>query len=490
MMGTSVADEFALAKEAYATPEVRFLSEKQHGAFILAVLRSTFTRELPAVVDNDFHEALDHAIGALRDRGETGVPDTNGRALATSWVADGWLEKDLSSDGQMVYRPTAASQTVMEWLDRQSRQRLVSVPRVNQIFDNVAKLAALADPDRDALIREHEREAKRHQAEAERLKAGGDVPAGTDDDLLQYADLVVGAMNEIPSDFRRVGERFHDAKRDLQDRLLTTDGETVGQVIQSVTDTSRNIMTGTPQGRAFEGVSELIRDEAQMGSLRHNLNRIMNSPAADMFTDGERVMFANLPAVFVTHVDLVLEGPRALTKIVGGRLAAHVDASEGQGGLLSTIRAARAALRTHKGPVPHGAIPTLGPLTVPGSTLRLHDPRPVDAPRSLADAPAAVTEPLTLEYLARWGGPHGKDVADHVRRLFAAGRDRVTLAEAWQVAPSDLRRSVELVAYLGHPARSHDRPRGTDVITVSEGDRSRKFMIPRVEFTNEQVEQA
>lgn len=484
MAETSITDAFALAREAYATPEVRFLSEKQHGVFILAILRSTFTRERPAILDNDFHEQIDNALGVLRDRGELGLPQSSGRSLCLSWMADGWLEKDLASDGRPVYRPSAAAQTVLDWLASRSSRRLVSAPRVNQVFDNVAKLAALADPDREALIRDHERRMQYHLTEAERLRAGGDLPVGTDDELIQYASLVADAMNEIPSDFRLVGEQFSAAKRKIHGDLLSGDG-TPGQVMGSVSAAARHITTETPQGRAFVGVADLIRDEAQMGALRENVARIMSSPVADMFTESERVMFANLASVFVSNVGLVLEGPRALTRIVKGRLVAHVSSAGDQGGLSATIRAARAALRDHTGPLSEAGLVGLGQLRVNGSTLRLHDPRPVDAPRPLAETPAARSEPLSLEYLRRWGGPHGQQVADHVSALLSDGRERVTLAQAWEAAPAELRRSVELVAYLGHPTRDRARHTVTDIVTVTEGEGQRTFRIPRVEFTND-----
>lgn len=484
MAHAAIVDAFALAREAYTSPEVRFLSEKQHGPFILALFTSTFSRGRPAVLDNDFHETVEATLDALRDRGEPGLPNSTGRALSQSWIHDGWLEKDVGVDGRPIYRPSAATQTVLDWLAGQSRRRLVSAPRVNQVFDSVSRLAALADPDREASIREHERLAIMHQREAKRLHDGGDLPRGTDDELVQYAAMVADAMDEIPSDFRRVGQQFSAAQRQIREALLTGD-ETAGQVMSSVVTAARQITEETPEGRAFKGVADLIRDDATMATLRANVTRIMRSPVADMFTESERVMFANLSSVFVSNVDLVLQGPRALTQIVAGRLAAHVTTTSDKGGIGDALRAARAALLTHKGPIPTRALPTLGPLRVHGSALRLHDPRPVDAPRALADVPPSTSQPLTPEYLRRWGGPHGEQVADHVTRLFTAGRERVTLAEAWAVAPPDLRRSVELIAYLGHPARNPARPFLTEVITVTEGDTHRRFRIPRIEFTRD-----
>lgn len=119
--------------------------------------------------------------------------------------------------------------------------------------------------------------------------------------------------------------------------------------------------------------------------------------------------------------------------------------------------------------------------------MRLNDPRPIDAPRSLADAPKSTAEPLTVEYLRRWGGPHGQAVADHVLGLLATGRDRVTLAEAWEAAPPDMRRSVELLGYFAHSKRSPSHLAGTDLITVTEGDGARTFRVPRIWFVGEIV---
>lgn len=482
VVNARVVDAYALARQAYDSPEVRFLSEKQHGAFILAVFTSTFSRERPAVLENDFHEHVDRALDVLRDRGETGLPQSTGRSLCLSWMQDGWLDKELALDGRPIYRPSAATQTVLDWLASQSRRRLVSAPRVNQIFDTVARLAALADPDRESLIRENRALAEQYQQEADRLAEGGALANTTDDDLVQFAAMVADAMDEIPSDFRRVGQQFVAAQRRIRESILT--GQyTAGQVMASVTEAARKITNETPEGRAFMGVADLIRDDATMGTLRSNVARIMSSPVAEMFTESERVMFANISSAFVSNVDLVLQGPRALTQIVAGRLAAHVTSPGSSGGLGEALRAARAALLVHKGPIPEGVFPTLGQMRVPGSTLRLHDPRPVDAPRALSDAPQSTAEPLTAEYLRRWGGPHGQAIADHVTGLLESSCSNVTLSEAWETAPGNLRRSVELLAYFAHSARSASPPTESDTITVSEGDTSRQFTVPRIEFT-------
>lgn len=486
-MRSRVPDAYALARRAYDSPEVRFLSEKQHGVFILAVFTSAFSREQPVAPDAEFHDYVDHALDVLRDAGESGLPSASGRSLCLAWMQDGWLDKELALDGRAVYRPSAAAQTVLDWLASQSRRRMVSAPRVNRIFDTVAELAALADPDRDALIREKRGRAEQLLREASDLEAGGALPEGTEDELVQLASVVAVSMGEIPSDFRRVGQQFTAAQRRIRERMLTG-STTAGEVMSSVTSAARQITNDTAEGRAFMGVAELIRDDATIGALRSNVARIMASPVADLFTETERVMFANIASAFVSNVDLVLQGPRALSQIVAGRLASHVTAPGDRGGIDEAIRAARAALVAHRGPLPEGALPMLGPVRVPGSSVRLHDPRPVDAPRPLSEAPASTAQPLTVEYLRRWGGPHGQAVAAHVVGLLAGGRDQVTLAEAWEAAPADLRRSVELLGYFAHSNRAAAHPSGSDAITVTEGEGMRTFLVPRVWFVLEEGE--
>lgn len=485
-MSSRVVDAYALSRQMYDSPEVRFLSEKQHGVFILTVFTAAFSREHPVVPDAEFHEYVDHALDLLRDRGETGLPSASGRSLCLAWMQDGWLDKELALDGRAIYRPSAASQTVLDWLASQSRRRMVSTPRVHRIFDTVAELAALADPDREALIREKRSKAEQLLREVSELEAGAALPQRTEDELVQLASVVAASMGEIPSDFRRVGQQFTAAQRWIREQMLTG-STTAGDVMRSVTSAARQITNDTAEGRAFMGVAELIRDDATIGTLRSNVARIMASPVAELFTESERVMFANIASVFVSNVDLVLQGPRALSQIVAGRLASHVTASGVRGGLDEAIRAARGALIAHRGPLPEDALPTLGQVRVPGSSVRLHDPRPIDAPRPLADAPASTAEPLTVEYLRRWGGPHGQAVADHVADLLAAGRDRVTLAEAWESAPADLRRSVELLAYFGHTHRATSGASGSDLITVTEGTSARTFRVPRICFVVESV---
>lgn len=246
MTRATIVSDFALARNVYTRPEVRFLSGKQHGVFILAVFRSAFTRQQPAMLTDDFHQLVDDALAVLKDQGETGLPDSTGRTLCLGWMEDEWLDKELAEDGRPVYRPSLAAQTVLDWLTSQTRRRLVSAPRVTQVFELVAQLASLADPDRDALIDHHEELAKIHAAEAQRLRAGSDLPSASDDELIQHAALVGDAMDEIPSDFRRVGEQFIAAQRSIREALLTRD-ESAGRVIATVTSAARRITAETPR---------------------------------------------------------------------------------------------------------------------------------------------------------------------------------------------------------------------------------------------------
>lgn len=290
-MRSRVPDAYALARQAYDSPEVRFLSEKQHGVFILAVFTSAFSREQPVAPDAEFHDYVDHALDVLRDAGESGLPSASGRSLCLAWMQDGWLDKELALDGRAVYRPSAAAQTVLDWLASQSRRRMVSAPRVNRIFDTVAELAALADPDRDALIQEKRAKAEQLLREASDLEAGGSLPEGTEDELVQLASVVAVSMGEIPSDFRRVGQQFTAAQRRIREHMLTG-STTAGEVMSSVTTAARQITNDTAEGRAFMGVAELIRDDATIGALRSNVARIMASPVADRRIEQERVPLA------------------------------------------------------------------------------------------------------------------------------------------------------------------------------------------------------
>lgn len=481
-------DAYALARKSYETPEVRFLSQKQHGAFILAVMNLAFPQDAPVIADHDLHDLVDRAAGVLRDAGEGDLPVATGRALAASWVAQGWLEKDRDVEGVVVYRPSSSAQSVMSWLAARGIDRPISAPRVNQIFQTVAELAQLADPDRERMIEHHDRKAEEHRAEAERLRAGGELEVGTEDQLRERVGMVARDMEEIPADFRRVGEQFKAVDRRLRHEMVSDPGP-VGAVISQVWQSSQDITRGTPAGRSFIGVADLISDQAQMAMLRENVQRIMASPAGEALSPGEQWMFANLPQVFTSNVQLVMEGPQALTRLVQRRLAAHVTSTRQEGGVEQIIRAARAALQTHQGAMPEAGLPSLGMLRVAGSSLRLHDPRPPAAPRRLDQAPAAGGHALTLEYLRRWGGPQGTQVADHVTCLLEqAPTGKVTLAQAWQEAPADLRRSVELIAYLGLPTRTAGESPEHDVVEVDEGDQQRMFRIPRVEFTAEREE--
>ena len=74
-------------------------------------------------------------------------------------------------------------------------------------------------------------------------------------------------------------------------------------------------------------------------------------------------------------------------------------------------------------------------------------------------------------------------MAQHITQLLRTGRSAVTLAEAWQAAPADLHRSVELLAYFNDPMHVAIGTRDTDIITIDEDGKLRDFRVPRITFT-------
>ncbi len=87
MVDVGIGKAFALAREAYERPDVHFLSDKQHGRFMLTVVTSAFTRYRESMPVEQFHAFVGTVHAQLRDACQESLPSASPRALCAAGAA-------------------------------------------------------------------------------------------------------------------------------------------------------------------------------------------------------------------------------------------------------------------------------------------------------------------------------------------------------------------------------------------------------------------
>lgn len=490
-MGVTVGilDAYASAKDTIENRPAVTLLNKQHPKALLTVFATAFTREREVMLTGEFHGHVGTVLGTLRDAGHA-VPRAHVRDLARGWVDEGWLVHDVDAEGRGFYYLTAASKDAIAWTSELARRRGVSATQVNNILDDIEAMAIGIDRDRDAALERCKRQIAEAAAELKRLEEDGEVLESTIDVFVEQFEDISRRMAAIPADFRTVAEEFLTSKREIQQQIMTGGGR-AGEVISAAAQGLR-AAEATPSWKAFQGVIDVLRDPVTVAALRENIRRIMTHDFAGMLHPLERASFADITAVFIGNVEAVLEGPRKISAAIDGALGRHVARHDDQVGLDEAIRAAREALWNFQGrSIAEGVIPHLGRGEWASALQRLHDPRSIPAPTPISELAEPDAEPLSAEEARRWGGPHPRAVREHINTALVGADAPLTVGDLWQVAPDDLRRSVELMCYL-HVAHTREDTSYFDgasqvVETDAPDAETRSLAVPAIALTTEDI---
>jgi len=453
--------EGALARSrgAFGTPSLALLHRKE-GPLVVALLSLIFTPGRATVPTEQMHVEVEDLLAEARAASHD-VPDDAARALCSRWVAGRWLVRALDDDGVEQYQVSSHAAEALAFVDRtQGARALVSESRIRTLLVALDGLARDARPDRESqqrALREQIARARDEIAEAEaelaRLEAGGPVVQPPTDRLVEQFDNVAALVRELPADFARVAESIAELQRSIVTGLRQDERPT-GEVLGAYLEASDSLMERTPEGRAFAGAMELLRDPQLLGKVDERVRAVLAHPfAADLPADRretERALYSQLLAA----VDGVLDAQARASRTITQQLTVHNPLRDRE--LDAALREATAAMAEW--------FPTSGraarvePLRwlerarLGRFRAQLHDLRPDTPPDALADLddPGHDTggEPgQVLGGLRGMGGPRYEETAAHAARVLRE-RGGATADEVFAAGPAELRRPVELLGYL------------------------------------------
>ncbi|MFC8597613.1 DUF3375 family protein [Isoptericola sp. NPDC057191] len=456
--GSRLEGALARSQGAFGTPALALLHRKE-GPLVVALLALIFTPGRATVPTEQMHVEVEDLLAEARAAGHD-VPDDAARALCSRWVAGRWLVRALDDDGVEQYQVSSHAAEALAFVDRtQGARALVSESRIRTLLVALDGLARDARPDRESqqrALREQVARARDEIAAAEaelaRLDAGGPVVQAPTERLVEQFDNVAALVRELPADFARVAESIAELQRSIV-TSLRQDERPTGEVLGAYLEASDSLMQRTPEGRAFSGAMELLRDPQLLGQVDERVRAVLAHPfAADLPPDRREVVRA-LHSQLLTAVDGVLDAQARASRTITQQLTVHNPLRDRE--LDAALREATAAMAEW---FPEsGRAARVEPLRwlerarLGRFRAQLHDLRPDALPDPLTDLDLADHDPAegaqALGGLLGMGGPRYDETTAHAARVLRERGD-ATADEVFAAAPPELRRPVELLGYL------------------------------------------
>ncbi|WP_413601979.1 DUF3375 family protein [Curtobacterium sp. Curtsp57] len=457
---TDVDLEYARVRAVLDRPTLRLMS-RPTSAVVLAVFRTVFDRDVQYVPADRMHLQVEEHVARLQATGAR-VPASenpqdddkrpNGRALCREWVAAQWLVRSNSPDGDEQYSLTSHALEALSLVDALSADRaLISESRLAMIVDAVHRWAARAEPDPDVQIRRIDAQIAELQAERDRL-ATGDAPTTVDDDRMRdgYTNIT-DLIRQLPSDFKRVEEAVASMHREIVEDFRN-EVRPIGEILDDYLARTDTLMEATPEGRAFEGAFELLRDDALLLRLRDDIATILEHPFAESLNAAERRAFRNTVSILRQGIEDVLAQRRLLTGTLRDQIVAHDVVRDRE--LDAVLRSVNRRLATLMGDgSTRGTLPLelLPPVAEIGTLReRFYDPDTEAVPPPIEEPDDDVFDEIDVDSLRRHGGPLLTELRAALRFSTAATSDG-----AFHELPPEQRRPVELFG-LAHLLTGRD----------------------------------
>lgn len=474
--------ELSRVQEAYARPTLTLLG-KTTAPVIVALFRSVFSRERQSVPAARLHDRVEVLLGELRQSVDPKLmPGGTGKDLCRRWMRDQWLVLTTDDSGTEVYTLTSHSQQALRLVESLTRDRAANLSehRIATIMNHLRRFNAEVNPDRGERLTILNEELARIKAERDRLLDGDDLDEVSDDRLLEGFIEAQQLLGGLPGDFSRVVEafsRFRTQKIDEFNREDVTSGQVVKAYLSHVDG-----LSATPEGRAFAGAFQLLRDDDQLARVRTDIDALLNHPrTADILDAADRAELAGTVSMINDGLKRILDQRARSTSSLRDYISRHdVSRDRELASVLRDLETELTAWMESAGPrarIPVELIP--GRLDVSHLRERFYDPAEDVALAPLAETGAPAAAP-TLEELRLRGGPSHLQLRSAIEAALQDA-DEVTLASVFNSLPVELRRPVEVLGLfpLTHTHGLEETGESEVLNTVRPDGSRRRLRVPR-----------
>ena len=485
-----IAAELARVKGAFAQPTLQLLHQRQ-APVVITIFRDAFGRNNNPIPTARLHTQVEEHLAAMRQAGETDVPNGSGREICQRWMRGQWLVRSLDELGREVYTLTSHAQQALELVKSLTRDRAtLSEHRIATILGTVRRFNSEANPDRTARVTILNEEIARLQAERDRLVDGADMVGATQDYMVEGFTELLSLISALPSDFARVEERFAQIRTEIL-AAFRADDRPAGEVIDAYLARADALMTATQEGRAFEGAFALLRDDGLVAQLREDLNALLEHPSAEgVLGEVDRAELRGTVRLVRDGLDRVLSQRSRVTATLKEYIVSHDAARDRE--LEQTLRQVESELMTWmatSGPRASHDVPLLpGRAGVEHLRERFYDPADDVLPE-----PISATDPdvaLSLSDVLAQGGPQLGELRERLDEALHALIPPASLGEMFAELEPSLRRPVEIFGLLHlAAAREWDVEQDAEVYpTVRPDGTTRTFAVPRTPLPDPDLE--
>src|SRR5690606_31769857 len=227
-------------------------------------------------------------------------------------------------DGDVeVYQLSAHAVGALEVAGRAGGVRArVTQSRVRTLLDAVERLAQDADPDVLVRMARLDTQIRRLQAELTRLQRTGVVDEVDEDELLEEAENVLHLVRELPADFARVAESIRAMQRDVV-AALRQDERPSGDVLREYLERGEQVMTATPEGRAFAGALRLIGDPERIDELSVQLDTVLRHRFTGRLPAPQRAELRDIGRRIEQGVAEVIKAQRQASHVITTQVRNH-----------------------------------------------------------------------------------------------------------------------------------------------------------------------
>lgn len=481
---SEIGDELARVGGAFEQPTLGLLHQTQ-ARTVVAVFRACFGRDAPAIPTARLHTMVEHHLDELRAAGTPDVPTGTGREVCRRWMSRSWLARGLLDDGTEVYTLTSHAQDALQLVSSLTRERsALSEHRIATILDTARTFNAGANPSRTARAEILNSRIAALVDERDRLLSGEEMPQVSEDFMLDGYLNLLNLVSALPSDFARVRESFVRLRAEIIESFRG-EGAAAGQVVDAYITQVDQLVTATPEGRAFQGAFTLLRDTEMLAQLRQDTNDLLEHPLADqILADGDRRDLRSTVAVIRRGLDEVIAARTRVARTLREYIQTHNAARDRE--LDQTLRNLQGELQTWLGTTGPRAVVSMGLLPerveVEHLRERFHNPARDTTPPPLRDVSDQRPDAPDAAALRAQGGPSISELRRALAALpagatFSAGAVFNELAE-------QLRRPVEVLGVLHLAANDLGLQVEDDATetyrTIRPDGSTRDLLVPRV----------
>lgn len=476
---SEIEGEVARVRDALERPTLQLLDRKW-ASIALPIFVCSFGQDVRSIRAERLHVQVDAYLEELRGCGHP-VPTGTGKGLCVQWVRQQWLYREPGEDGQEQYRLTSHAQDALNIVEEMTRERsFLSGSRITTIMETASRVAMDANPDRQSRLDRLDEQIAVLAAERDRLAGGGDVHAASENDLVAGFVEVLRNLDGLPGDFKRVEESVTTMHRTILANLRDEERQ-LGEVLDDYLQQSRNLLKQTPEGRAFEGAFELLRNKGWLSRLRRDIDTILAHPWAQALEPDEQKKMRGTVEVIRAGIDDVLSRRSRLSATLREHIENYDQVTNREIDLtLKTIdRELRTWMETAR---PRSAVDVAlipAELSVDHLRLRTFDTDSERVPEPLEDVSREAPDPLSLAEVRQQGGPSLTDLHQAVQQAAAGGGDG-SAAGLFNQLPVPLRRPVEVLGLMHVLTRMDVEAReGRErVRTIRPDGSQREFLIP------------